>query len=555
MSLDSEVRSRLEALFDDQRKEYIEYLKLQRTDFWESFFDSMNNISITVEDALLYICEKANLNYNDVVAWNEEAKIGIRQLLSSFLYFGTIPEYLTDEENQERGYYYHYFMWRNKNDTVAHHDGDWSDVITTENFFKRRINHVDMGWSYKSLQDFFVANILNKLTNRLGLKINIQHPTYYKAYNTLSYKVLAAIVSHYMIHPEFITKNDRMYEVVNELKNKYIKCNKPIESIRNQIYKRFLKLGVYPYIEAEWGVDEGVSYKVGESFLILIVLMCLQTQVKESLNTSLKKIVKAKEVTGNHRFKWQRLCAQLSSKVDFEDLKELATLEGIPHYLFMTKNELCVELAKRFETLIDGKKKIKDQCINSTSITLTDIKDIPPEFFYAYTHNKKLYCDDIRDLMTHLKINGPTHPIDRTPLSTKVVHQIQMFYNALAEKVTTMDDFDEPVEMSTKSILSSKMSQLASKMNYPNDISLFINATNPSIKMFVSKLVDENIITSQERMSLQVLQNLEQFKITLIELLLLKIKNDPAKIVLPNSREPLSQIAINLSNIYNEIFV
>jgi hypothetical protein len=553
-TIDSEVTIQLDSFFDEQRQLYEQYLKLQRTDFWDSFYEGINALSITEPVAILYICERAGLDYDDVSAWKEEADVETKQLLSSFLYFNTIPEYLTDDENKAKGYYYHYFMWRNKNDKVAHHDGDWSDMITPDNFFKRRINRIDTGWSYKSLQDFFMGNILPKLTAKVGLNINLQHPAYYHAFNTLSFKVLATIVSHYMTNPEFITNNDRMYEVVNGLKEKYINCNKPIGTLRKQIYKEFLRLRVYPYIEL-WVQDEGSARRVGESFIILLVLMCLQTQVKASLNEKLKEIVNAKSITGNYRFKWQRLCTQLSSNVDLEDLKELATLEGIPHYLFMTKNELCVELAKRFETLIDGKKRIEGQCINSTSITLTDIKDIPPEFFYAYSHNKKLYCDDIRDLMSHLDINGPTHPIDRTPLSKKVVREVQMFHKALTQKVTTMDDFDQPIEMSAQSMLSSKISQLASKMNYPNDVSIFVSANKPSMEIFVNKLVDENIISSADRISLRVLQNLDQYKLTLIELLLLKIKNDPNKISLPNSREPLSEIAINLSNIYNEVFV
>jgi hypothetical protein len=553
--IDSAVRVSLEALFDQQREKYEEYLRLQRSDFWDSFYESLNALSITEPDALLYICEKANLDYEDVVAWKEESGVEIRLLLSSFLYFDTIPEYLTDEENKQKGFYFHYFMWRNKNDKIAHHDGDWSDTITPDNFFKRRINRIDMGWSYKSLQDFFIGNILPKLTSKVGLNINLQHPTYFQAFDTLSFKVLATIVSHYMTNPEFITQNDRMYEVVTGLKDKYINCNKSIGKLRKQIYDEFLRLRVYPYIEAEWVQDEMVAMRIGESFLITLVLMCLQTQVKASLNAKLKQIVNAKAITGNYRFKWQRLCTQLSSNVDLEDLKELATLEGIPHYLFMTKNELCVELAKRFETLVDGKKRIEGQCINSTSITLTDIKDIPPEFFYAYSHNNKLYCDDIRDLMSHFDINGPTHPIDRTKISKKVVREVQMLHKALTQKVTTMDDFDQPKEIiPTQSLLSSKMTQLASKLNYPNDVSIFVSATKPSMELFVNKLVEQNIISPQDRISLRVLQNLEQYKLTLIELLLLKIKNDPHKIALPNSREPLSEIAINLSNVYNEVF-
>jgi hypothetical protein len=119
-----------------------------------------------------------------------------------------------------------------------------------------------------------------------------------------------------------------------------------------------------------------------------------------------------------------------------------------------------------------------------------------------------------------------------------------------------MEDYDAApeIQMSNTSLLSSKGALLLSKLNYPNDLQFFISADIEKVKYFITELKNEEIITHQEYMSLSILQNNEQLKLTLIELLVNKINNDPQRITVSGSLEPLSSIAINLSNVYNEIF-
>jgi hypothetical protein len=230
----------------------------------------------------------------------------------------------------------------------------------------------------------------------------------------------------------------------------------------------------------------------------------------------------------------------------------LAEDEGIPQHLFLTKGELCAELAQRFTNVIEGKKKIVPKCINTTSITLTDLEDIPPEFFYSYIHDNKIYCDDIRDLKTHFDTSGAHHPIDRSPVSQQLVNSVYKWYNNLQKSTISMKDVDEEQVYIPVNNLSSKLASFTSLLNYPANIHLYSSSQRQTIDIFVNELVKENILYTSEKNNLERLTDLTSYKIALLDTLQLKIMNDPEYIIVGNNR--LSTIAINISNVWNEIF-
>jgi hypothetical protein len=95
---------------------------------------------------------------------------------------------------------------------------------------------------------------------------------------------------------------------------------------------------------------------------------------------------------------------------------------------------------------------------------------------------------------------------------------------------------------------------LASKLNYPNSGELFINANTVNLMLFIVELHKEGILSDSELRMLSGFTDINQRKLILIDTLLIKINNDPQRIEIPGQRDPLSAIAINTSNIYNEIF-
>ena len=140
-------------------------------------------------------------------------------------------------------------------------------------------------------------------------------------------------------------------------------------------------------------------------------------------------------------------------------------------------------------------------------------------------------------------------------MSQRLVRNVDIWYNKLLDTTVTMDDlFTEPEPvMSVSSILSSKATEFVSQLNYPNNVTYFINADLNKIKAFVNELVTEGIMFPAEKARLSIIADATQYKLLLIDILLLKFRNDPAQITLENG-QVLSSLAINTSNIYNNHF-
>ena len=455
-------------------------------------------------------------------------------IVTNYMYYGYVPGFLSTEQRVEHKITEYYFLWQKENDPnklVI----PTSLTISNDNFNKYN------RWSNEQLNTYYFANILPKILQKSELNINI-HNQYYNKMLIMTSSDLKDFIQIYIKDGE-LHDNHEFYNIIklfNDDDNIYIfnnRFNSTLDKLNNIIKNN--------YMSNIWNVLSRV----------LLTIKVRQNLIKQSLHKKLSNI-SDKYKNKNKRFKWQNLCSKNGlNNLDMEELQELAIIEKIPYYLMMTKIELCSEFAKRFSNIIQGKKKIEPMCINTTSILGTTINEIPPEFFFSYTHNNRIYCDDIRDLHKHFEINGNKHPIDRSIMKQSVVNRINTWYDYLVNISNNMSDLDEkPVVISMISQLSSKMANLTSKMNYPKNPSLFINSNKEKFDEFLDVLNKESIINSSEKITIIGLEDLNRKKLVLIDMLMLKIMNDPQQISITGQLNPLSAIAINLSNIYNNIF-
>lgn len=427
-------------------------------------------------------------NFNQIVDSTTTFLVKLNQLYYEYKYFGMNPSLFKDADREE--FVFKYFLWVKKSEDPENLE------VSVDNFEKYTDNRYSfMTWTERQMKSFINVNLLDGITKHYDIKLNKE-------------SVLTLLAKNFMLSEliKFYFLGDLIEFMDNEMED-------------NQ-FNTFLH-------------DIETKYQ----------------KIQKSIDTKLRNI---SNKTSNTRFKWQGLCKPSSFNVfKQEELNQLASDERIPFANTMTKRELCGEFAKRFENVIKGKEKVENKCINTTSILLTDIKDIPPEFFYTYTHNNKVYCDDIRELYQHFSINGNKNPIDRTVVSQSIVEDVKKQYVYLTNTTLSLNDFDglSPTP-SNSSTLTQKATNFTVLLNYPNSTQLYINCTNEKLNEFMNTLKDENILSDSEIRGLSVL-NLEQKKITLADTLTIKIKTE----LNSSSNNQLSAIAINTSNVYNEVFI
>jgi hypothetical protein len=146
--------------------------------------------------------------------------------------------------------------------------------------------------------------------------------------------------------------------------------------------------------------------------------------------------------------KWLYLCdfkndLKYGKEHNIVQLKKLAFYYNIPNYRLMNKRELCFQLSKLHDDIVDN---INNKCNETESIfSGDDLVDIPDEFFYAYKHNGITYCDDLRPLYDHFIKNEKVHyytRIDMTknPDDQKTLDDIKRKYLILKYTSLTLKD-------------------------------------------------------------------------------------------------------------------
>jgi surface protein len=260
------------------------------------------------------------------------------------------------------------------------------------------------------------------------------------------------------------------------------------------------------------------------------------------------------ERNGRLRFKWQELC-DVNSKVSIDVLRRLASDAKIQSPATKTKRELCADFSRLWSAQAVDMSTALPGCTNETGLMQYPVADTPPEFFYRYTHDGTVYCDDIRHLYEHLKTSSK-NPYTNLPFSPAIIRDIQASYTQLKSITTSMADFDdgetdEAVPFSSR--LSQKLADLMSKLHYPNDLELFRGASDVQFSVFVQSLHQVGVISSNDGTRVESQRTLAEQKALLVDLLLLKIDQDPNR--QETTHGTLSRVAIEVSNVYNDIFI
>ena len=273
--------------------------------------------------------------------------------------------------------------------------------------------------------------------------------------------------------------------------------------------------------------------------------------------------VRKQVMHGRRRWHWQEPC-EVDQNVPLEVLRGWADEYGIPlHHPDTqrpkTKRELCADLARWWDAQAEEQRATIPRCDNDRSLwTGDEVGTIPSEFFYPYTHEGRLYCEDIRSLHKYVRLSpsasSPQCPYNRQPFRPELVDDIKASYERLNRRAVHLDDFDGPVHawMSFEQRFSQKLADLMVRLIHPVGSERLRDASEDVWAGFLKALVGERVLSDAQRDKAQQQADLDQKKFFVVELLVHKIDNDPHHVDTPQGR--LSEIAVSVSNVVNRIF-
>jgi hypothetical protein len=490
-----------------------------------------------------YLFQKLNItDYEKYV----RIKLTLKDI-EEYVYFKSMPDILYKikfyDQNQKKSlkleindFYWDYFIWRKKGDPILQ-TPSLTEKITANNYYKYRVllNH---GWKNEQLITFFKNVMIPEFLKQSNLNININHPIYAECLRNIlsnSKYLNANIISQFINGKKLNSETLKIIDMVILKKDKKTTVFKIYSSLEKISYYQQLTMNdIYRTI-----------YKM------IICLKYNQKMIRLYLSEKIQRIKLKYAKNAKLRFKWQLMCKELTKKVDINTLRELALLENINNATMMTKRELCKAFSEKLEDMIKNAKEIK--CTNDVSyLTGENITSISPEFLISYQHKNKVYCDDIRALKTQIDTNDNMHPAFREKLTNETIDKINNKYIKLLKTTTTLDDFDEQkIDLSPLSLLQSQMTNLILKTHgsgYIKTQDLFINSDEELFNKFMESLFKNYLLSQNEKSYIKKFKNLIDKKAKLVELIILKIDNDP------NKSGDISEIANNFINIYNDVF-
>jgi hypothetical protein len=521
------VQMSIEEFLQTITTEYNEYLNYDRELLLDLRYINQNELMSVVR----YIMQK--LGVQRAVPFGTNPTIYptfiSTKIIFEYIYFNESPTlYSLLHDNAQQSvtinnntYNHKYFIWIKEGD--QNHTRS-NEEITPQNFNNYKRSLFGNGWTRPQLEQFFKSAILPQILSVNNININRDHPVYQRCirhYFRDYWPLLGTFIKKFISLQSPFTSNDQIDSSIRGHINHFIRC---IQSEQRQI---------------ERNIERRITESREKS----------QEKIKKARKNLQKSVLKPEQV---RRFKWENICATLGD-LKLDDLRELAAKERIPFWSMLSKREICAELSKKVHEQINLKVKLQSKCSNDSSIfTMESIKDIPAEFFFSYRHNGQTYCDDIRSLYTHFTTNGNKHPIDRTPVSRELVNIVINEYKHLVSVTNNMKDDPNTKEevVSKESMLTSNTASFVSLLNYPNDSTLFINSNQQTFNRFLNELRAEGILSQNELSMLP--NNLIDKKLQFIDLISLKIRNDSQQV--ETSSGTLSAIAINTSNVYNNIF-
>ena len=525
-------------LFKILKEQYTEYLFCKRQDkISKNFIDSLTFYPLK-QAVIKYVIDKCNIQ--DI----RHFKLNYGTILE-FIYFGKVicvishnyhDHDLKDIKIDDTIYKWNYFMWTREGDP-NNEIAPENLSITSDNFSRYTVSFTK-GWRSNQLKTFFYTVILPDILKQANINININHPEY-KNVLIGNKKSIGEVIRSFLDNKLKLDSN-----CLSEV-NKFVEnLELNIDSDTSLFWSEYLKN------ENLQSIIRGCPHKMAYENILLLksIQKVIQLRLKEKLQMVKENIDQRKHK--DKIYKWQLICSKLQT-IDLQDLYELAIIEGIPHYSMMTKRELCGEFSKKLEDAVRSKKQSENRCENRESFLTSDnVEDIRPEFFFTYRHNGHIYCDDIRAI--HKFINQPStknrHPIDRMQLSDNVIRNINREYEFFQYKTLPIKEEDEEESMSIQSLLSSKTTNLLSKLIHPNSASLFINCDESLFFLFLNNLLLEHVISANQIRHIVNQPSLINKKILLVDLLILQIDNDQ------NVYDGVSQISTIVSEEYNKIF-
>jgi hypothetical protein len=113
----------------------------------------------------------------------------------------------------------------------------------------------------------------------------------------------------------------------------------------------------------------------------------------------------------------------------------------------------------------------------------------------------------------------------------------------------SVEDQEQEQPMSKSSQLSAKATTFVNLLIHPNDINYFKESDEAIFNEFLMYLEDENIVSEREVSQIFSFDDLIDKKIALVDLLTLKIRNDPYVV------DGISSMSSNITDVYNSVFV
>lgn len=478
LGYDEFVKQYIETVRNNYNK-YIKEYDTQSFTFFPSIFYADKKLRKTLST---YICEKIGIensefNKTDLKCDDVDNDLIISHLLE-YIYFDQSPSIINQlffKGNKDKltinndNFYYDYFIWRRKDDpNIIKAPAELE--ITKDNFKKFSVSH-STGWSIKQLKTYFITQILPIILQTSGLNINVNLKGYKKIIYKFGWKRILGYIINMHLNNKLDIDNSIIEKIDRELK-RLLKDEK--------IDINYIGVGtVRPYKNRD---IIGFHNRAMDEIYDLITLLKIEREKRKNIIQArlekIKKYVIKKDLPEKYKYKWQRMCAKLTT-FDIEELRELAAIEGVKNFNMKSKRELCKELYEILDDIVEKQRlnKIRftkedpndpknihnnltekeradkiqnpelyqDKCHNDESVfTLDNISNIKPEFLFTYEHNNKLWCEDIRYLYRHVITEGKnTHPFDRTKLSNKIIKNIKNIYEHLRETMSTLEDEDE----------------------------------------------------------------------------------------------------------------
>jgi surface protein len=253
------------------------------------------------------------------------------------------------------------------------------------------------------------------------------------------------------------------------------------------------------------------------------------------------------------RFRWQMMCDASTLHVD--EIRALATAAHIQDAAAMPKRTLCAALSRRWDEQKAEQVRLVPNCHNTVDMLQTPVQDIAPEFFYSYEQDGLRYCDDIRTLHEYVQRTPAISPYSREPYDDETIDGIRTAYAHLHASAVHMRDYEDDVPMVVpfQTQLTQKLVELMSKLHYPNDIEPFRNASRVKFFVFVDALQQNGVFSPNDRVRLNEQADLDQQKAFLVDLLRMKIAQDPEQA--QTTHGPISRIAHEVTSVYNDLFI